>query len=130
MKLFSTNTCHVPQDLSSIMRSKDEVHPELGGMTDKQVQKIWASVESLYKTGNHPLISICLRRKGQIILNRSLGYAQGNTPEGLAKDATIANPDTPVCLFSASKIVTAMLIHMLDETGEINLLDPISYYIP
>ena len=130
MKLFSTNTCHVPQDLSSIMRSKDEVHPELGGMTDKQVQKIWSSIESLYKTGNHPLISICLRRKGQIILNRSLGYAQGNSPEGLAKDAIIANPDTPVCLFSASKIVTAMLIHMLDETGEINLLDPISYYIP
>jgi CubicO group peptidase (beta-lactamase class C family) len=27
-------------------------------------------------------------------------------------------------------MVTAMLIHMLDERGDLNLLDPISYYIP
>lgn len=130
MKLFSTNTCFVPKDLSSITSSKNEVHPELGGMTVKQVDKIWQSIEHLYQTGNHPLISVCLRRKGQIILNRSLGHASGNSADGLAKNAVIANPDTPICLFSASKMITAILIHMLDETGEINLLDPISHYIP
>ncbi|MDM1248039.1 serine hydrolase [Acinetobacter sp. R933-2] len=130
MKIFSTNTCYVPKDLSQIMQSKDEVAAECAGMTEKQVHKIWSSIESLYKTGNHPLISVCLRRKGQIVLNRSLGYTRGNTVQGLANDAVIANPDTPICLFSASKMITAMLIHMLDETGEINLLDPISYYIP
>ncbi|MBJ9951926.1 MULTISPECIES: serine hydrolase domain-containing protein [unclassified Acinetobacter] len=130
MKLFSTNTCFVPKDLGSITRSKNEVHPELGGMTAKQVDKIWQSIEHLYQTGNHPLISMCLRRKGQIMLNRSLGHASGNSADGLAKNAVVANPDTPICLFSASKMITAILIHMLDETGEINLLDPISYYIP
>ncbi|MDR6542224.1 CubicO group peptidase (beta-lactamase class C family) [Acinetobacter bereziniae] len=130
MKLFSTNTCFVPKDLGSITISKNEVHPELGGMTVKQVDKIWQSIEHLYQTGNHPLISVCLRRKGQIILNRSLGHASGNSADGLAKNAVIANPDTPICLFSASKMITAILIHMLDETGEINLLDPISHYIP
>ncbi|ELW76807.1 MULTISPECIES: EstA family serine hydrolase [Acinetobacter] len=130
MKLFSTNTCFVPKDLGSITSNKNEVHPELGGMTVKQVDKIWQSIEHLYQTGNHPLISVCLRRKGQIILNRSLGHASGNSADGLAKNAVIANPDTPICLFSASKMITAILIHMLDETGEINLLDPISHYIP
>ena len=130
MKLFSTNTCYVPKDLNSITQSKNEVLPKQGGMTEQQVQKIWGSIESLYRTGNHPLISVCLRRKGEIILNRSLGYASGNSASGLAQNAVIANPDTPICLFSASKMITAMLIHMLDETGEINLLDPISYYIP
>jgi CubicO group peptidase (beta-lactamase class C family) len=130
VKLFSTNTCFVPKDLGSITSSKNEVHPELGGMTVKQVDKIWQSIEHLYQTGNHPLISVCLRRKGQIILNRSLGHASGNSADGLAKNAVIANPDTPICLFSASKMITAILIHMLDETGEINLLDPISHYIP
>lgn len=130
MKIFSTNTCYVPKDLSLVTQTQHEVAPELGGMTPLQVQKIWNSIEALYQTGNHPLISVCLRRKGQIILNRSIGYAQGNTADGLSTDAVIANPDTPICLFSASKMVTAMLIHMLDETGEINLLDPISYYIP
>lgn len=130
VKIFSTNTCHVPKDLTSIIQSKHEVAAELGGMNSKQVNKIWHSIESLYKTGNHPLISICIRRNGQVMLNRSIGYVQGNTAHGLAKNATIANPDTPICLFSASKMVTAMLVHMLDETGEINLLDPISHYIP
>ena len=130
MKLFSKNICYVPQDLSSITQSKDEVAPELGGMTEKNVSKIWESIEKLYRTGNHPLISVCIRRQGEIILNRSLGYASGNSADGLAENAVIANPDTPVCLFSASKMITAMLVHMLDETGEINLLDPISHYIP
>ena len=130
MKLFSTNTCFVSKDLGSITNSKNEVHPELGGMTEKQVQKIWQSIENLYQTGNHPLISVCLRRQGEIVLNRSLGHASGNSADGLAQNAVIANPDTPICLFSASKMITAILIHMLDETGEINLLDPVSYYIP
>lgn len=130
MKLFSTNTCFVSKDLGSITNSKNEVHPEFGGMTEKQVQKIWQSIENLYQTGNHPLISVCLRRQGEIVLNRSLGHASGNSADGLAQNAVIANPDTPICLFSASKMITAILIHMLDETGEINLLDPVSYYIP
>ncbi|MDO6643447.1 serine hydrolase domain-containing protein [Acinetobacter guillouiae] len=130
MKLFSTNTCYVPKDLSSITQRKNEVSPELGGMTQQQIEKIWQSIENLYQTGNHPLITMCLRRKGEIILNRSLGYASGNSADGLASDAVLGNPNTPICLFSASKIITAMLIHMLDETGAINLLDPISYYIP
>ncbi|OTG84905.1 serine hydrolase domain-containing protein [Acinetobacter sp. ANC 4648] len=130
MKIFSTNTCYVPKDLSSVMHQQHEVAPELGGMTEQQLQKIWESLESLYKTGNYPLISFCLRRKGHILLNRSLGYAHGNSAQGLANDAVIGNTDTPICLFSASKMITAILVHMLNEMGEINLLDPISYYLP
>ncbi len=130
MKIFSTNTCPVPNDLESVIHHKDEVPAELGGMSEQQVQKIWKSIESLYKTGNYPLITFCLRRQGKILLNRSIGYAQGNSPAGLQENALIATPDTPVCLFSASKMITAMLIHLLDEKGEINLLDPVSYYIP
>lgn len=130
MKLLSTNTCFVPHNLISVMRSQDEVNPEQGGMTEQQLQKIWKSVEGAYKTGNYPFIGFCLRRHGKVLLNRSLGYASGNSTQGLSTTAKIGSPDTPVCLFSASKMITAMLIHMLDEQGEINLLDPISYYIP
>lgn len=130
VKILSTNTCYVPNDLNQVIRTKNEVAADLGGMTERQIQNIWNSVENLYKTGNYPLVTLCLRRKGQIVLNRSIGYAQGNSPNGLASDAKIGTPDTPVCLFSASKMITAMLIHMLDERGDLNLLDPISYYIP
>lgn len=55
MKILSTNTCYVPKDLNQVIRSKDEVAAELGGMTERQIQKIWNSVEQLYKTGNYPL---------------------------------------------------------------------------
>lgn len=130
MKLFSSNTCHVPAELASITQAKDEVAPEQGGMSAQQIDKIWLSVEALYRTGNHPLISMCLRRQGKILINRSMGYSRGNSAQGLEYDAVIATPDTPICLFSASKLVNAMLVHLLNEQGKINLLDPISHYIP
>ncbi len=37
----------------------------------------------------------------------------------------------PICFFSASKAVTALLMHMLSEQGGlVNLMDPVSYYCP
>ena len=40
VKILSTNTCYVPKDLNQVIRSKDEVPAELGGMTERQIQKI------------------------------------------------------------------------------------------
>lgn len=131
MKIFSTNTIAVPKDLASITDIAPEAAAQAGGMSAGQVQRIWSAVEQLYRTGNHPQISFCLRRKGQVILNRSIGFAQGNGPEDTATTPKIAaKTTTPICLFSASKIITAMLVHILDEEGTLNLLDPISRYIP
>jgi CubicO group peptidase (beta-lactamase class C family) len=39
-------------------------------------------------------------------------------------------PGTPVCLFSASKAVTAFLMHLLAEDKLVDLHDPISFYAP
>ncbi len=132
MKIFSTNTIKVPHDIASVTRiAEGEVAPELAGMTPTQVNHIWHAVESLYRTGNHPMLSICLRRQGQIVLNRTIGHARGNGPDdSMNTPKLLATPDTPVCLFSASKSITAMLVHLLSERGEIDLLDPISQYIP
>lgn len=132
MKFFSTHTIQVPQDISSVTRTgSNEVLPEKAGMTQVQVARIWSAMEKLYLTGNHPMLAICLRRYGQIVLNRSIGHAQGNSPTDSAiTPKLIATPDTPLCLFSASKTFTAVLIHLLNERGLINLLDPVSYYIP
>ncbi len=132
MKLFSTNTIHVPKDIESLVRyGADEASPNDAGMTDAQVQHIWHAVEGLYRSGNHPMVSLCLRRQGKIVLNRTIGHARGNGPDDrAATPKLIATPDTPVCLFSASKVVTAMLVHLLAERGQIDLLDPVSQYIP
>lgn len=133
MKLLSTNTCHVPASLASVttIDFARETPPQLAGFQPGQVEKIWSAVEGLYRTGISPAITFCLRREGRIVLNRSLGHAHGNGPEDSADTPKVlATPDTPICLFSASKVVTAMLVHLLDERGLIDLLDPISHYIP
>lgn len=131
MNFFSTNTVRVPKDLNSVLDISDEVYPALGGMESKQVNHIWLAIENLYKTGNHPQISFCLRRHGQIVLNRSLGHARGNGPSDSPDvEKKLAKNTTPICLFSASKVITAMLVHLLNEEGVLNILDPISHYIP
>jgi len=133
MKLLSLNSCYVPDDLDSVIQydSQSEVNPESVGMSFKQRNAIWKATETLYKTGASPAITLCVRRKGQIVLNRAIGYARGNGPQDTSQTPKVlATPDTRICLFSASKVVTAMMIHLLDEMGEIDLLDPISNYIP
>ena len=133
MKLLSLNSCYVPEDLDSVIQydSQSEVNPESVGMSFKQRNAIWKATETLYKTGASPAITLCIRRKGQIVLNRAIGHARGNGPQDTAQTPKVlATPDTRICLFSASKVVTAMMIHLLDEMGEIDLLDPISHYIP
>jgi CubicO group peptidase (beta-lactamase class C family) len=133
MKLLSLNSCYVPEDLDSVIQydSQSEVNPESVGMSFKQRNAIWKATETLYKTGASPAITLCIRRKGQIVLNRAIGHARGNGPQDTAHTPKVlATPDTRICLFSASKVVTAMMIHLLDEMGEIDLLDPISSYIP
>lgn len=133
MKLFSTNTCPVPRNLGSVTRyaPAEEAMPGATGLPLEVQGRVWKAVEDLYRSGGSPAVTFCLRHKGQILLNRAIGHARGNGPHD-APDApkVLATPDTPVCLFSASKVITAMLIHLLDERGDIDLLDPISRYIP
>jgi len=119
----------VPDDLDPITRIDDkrEVPADEAGLDPAVVDEIWEDVCKLYRVGAHPLLSICLRRHGRILLNRSIGYQRGDADEA---DAVAAELDTPICLFSASKAISAMLLHLLAEQDEIHLLDPISYYIP
>ena len=124
---------NVPKELESVTSYKpeDEVDPADAGMSKMGVESIWSAVEDLYRTGIHPAISFCLRRQGKIVLKRAIGHARGNGPgDGPDIEKIPATPDTPICLFSASKAVTAMLIHLLVERGEINMMDPVSHYIP
>ena len=41
-----------------------------------------------------------------------------------------ARHDGLYCMFSASKMVTAMLVHLLDERHQVHLDDPVAHYIP
>ena len=123
----------IPPDLSRVTEVDDEleVSAKSVGSTTEAVESVWRRVRELYLTGTHPGIQITLRHRGEVLLQRSLGHSQGNGPHDRRDGPRVPmTPDTPVCYFSASKAVTALLIHMLAEDGLINLLDPVSYYCP
>ncbi len=133
MKIIPCRTIRVPDDLASVIsyNPAEEVDPSEVGMRRDEVQAIWDDVEDLYRSGIHPAISFCLRRKGKIVLKRAIGHARGNGPDDAPKtEKILATPETPMCLFSVSKVAAAMLIHLLDERGQIHLMDPVSHYIP
>ncbi|WP_166268702.1 serine hydrolase domain-containing protein [Marinobacter caseinilyticus] len=126
------NTCAVATDLAPITyRDVAGENPGAVGVSEDSVNAIWHSVERLYQTGTHPGIQLSVRHRGEQVLHRALGHAAGNGPKDDKNARQVRmTTDTPICYFSASKAVTALLIHILAEQGRINLLDPVSYYCP
>ncbi|WP_111497164.1 serine hydrolase domain-containing protein [Marinobacter bohaiensis] len=127
------NTIAVPTDLASVtdIDTSREEAPEDLGLDPTAVASVWRAAENLYRTGVHPGLQLCLRYRGRILLNRALGHASGNGPHDAPDAPRVAmSTDTPVCYFSASKAVTALLIHMLAEQGRINLRHPVAFYCP
>lgn len=123
----------VPDELADVTHidAPAECDPLEAGIAHKQAAAIWAGVEDLYRTGYYPAVMFCLRRQGKVVFNRAIGHARGNGPLDDADTPKVpARASTPSCIFSASKAMTAMVLHRMEERGEINLLNPISHYIP
>jgi len=121
--------CSIPADLEAVTSRGDEVR--VRGANRKAVVDVWNAVEALYRTGVHPAIQLCIRHRGRVVLNRAIGHARGNAPEDPPEGEKVpVGVETPFCLYSASKAITAMLIHKLDETHALHLDDRVCDYIP
>ncbi len=120
-----------PGDITEVSRRGAEAPAPAGGLADDDVDAIWRAAIGAYKTGLYPALALCVRRRGQVVLDRSLGHVSGNAPgDGADAHRVIATPATPFNLFSASKMVTAMLVHLADQRGQVHLDDPVAHYIP
>ena len=121
----------VPEDLRAVTTIGEEAAPAQGGMSQAAVDRIWKSVEAFYRSGVHPAIQLCLRRDGAVVLDRAIGHARGNGPsdDGL-EPPELATPATPFCIFSASKAITAMVAHLLDQQDRLHVNDRVCDYIP
>ncbi len=129
---FRHARCWVPEDLSFITDIGDEEPAAAGGMQPGDIEAIWARATALFRRGLHPVVSLCLRRQGRVVLNRTLGFSHGcgpDAPDGW-QGRTIATNQTPLCIFSASKAITAMVIHLLDEQGLLHIDDRVVEYWP
>ena len=106
-----------PEEVTT--KSHRETDPRGVGLASQDVEAIWDSVVTFYKAGLHPAIALCIRRRGEIILDRAIGHARGNSPQDPEGTPLVkATPDTLYNFFSGSKSVTAMLIHLLQEEGQ------------
>lgn len=116
---------------AAVTRIAPEDDPRDVGLTRATTDAIWRAVVGYYETGLQPAMSLCLRRRGRIILHRSIGHTHGNSPDD-PEDAPkrVATPESEFNLFSASKAVTAMLVHELDDRGLLHLDDPVEEYLP
>jgi CubicO group peptidase (beta-lactamase class C family) len=121
----------IPKDLDAVTTIAEETDPREVGMSTDNVEAIWKAVQNLYRSGIHPAIALCIRRDGEVVLDRAIGHASGNGPSD-DKDAekAAATPQTPFCIFSATKGTTATLIHLLDERGLLHIGDPVAEYLP
>src|SRR5207253_1166027 len=95
------------------------------------VEAIWRGATSLYRAGMYPALGLCVRRHGEVVLDRSIGWARGGGP-GDRRDAVrvAATPATPYCIYSASKAITATVIHLLDERGLLDTQARVAEYLP
>ena len=122
---------YVARDLDAITDVGPEDPPEAGGVDADAVGSIWRSVQDWYRSGVHPAMQVCVRRHGAVILNRSIGHAYGNGPnDGRDTERAPATVDTPFCVYSTSKAITAFLVHKLCERGVLSLDDKVADYIP
>ncbi|GAB4214639.1 MAG: EstA family serine hydrolase [Sandaracinaceae bacterium] len=123
----------VPRDLEPLIdRSTRERDPAFVGMERRAIDRIWNAVLALYRTGTQPGIAIAVRRRGEIVLERAVGHLRGAPMRGArrAAEPVPLRHDSPFCIFSVSKAVTAMLVHLLDDRGVLHVDDPIAEYIP
>jgi CubicO group peptidase (beta-lactamase class C family) len=122
---------HVPKDLGPITTVGAEDDPELAGLSQAKLERIWSSARGLYRSGVHPALQLCLRRNGRVVLNRSIGHARGNGPRDPRHAPKVAaTPDTPFCVFSTSKGITALVVHLLQDRGALDIADKVTDYIP
>lgn len=121
----------VPRDLDAVTTVGDEAAPKEGGVSAENVEGIWAAAQDWYRAGAHPALQVCVRRNGAVILDRALGHARGNGPhDGKDVEKEAATPETPFCVYSTSKSITAFVVHKLCERGLLDLEDPIARHIP
>jgi CubicO group peptidase (beta-lactamase class C family) len=132
MRCPLVTACRVPADVERVASVRPgEVPARAVGADPHAIERAWDAVKRLYRSGFHPAIALCVRHRGQVVLDRAIGHASGNGPADPPDAPKVAaTPDTPFCIFSAAKAVTAMVVHLLDQRRLVHLDDPVCEYLP
>jgi CubicO group peptidase (beta-lactamase class C family) len=130
LNLPGTQRCRLPRDLEEVLDIGEE-SPGGSDVPAADVERVWDAAQAIYATGVHPALSLCVRRRGVVVLNRAIGHARGNSPQDPPDAPKLSvSTETPFDIFSASKAITAMVIHKLDEQHVLHLEDRVCDFIP
>lgn len=122
--------CRIPSDLDAVTCVGWE-DPGGSDVKRERIERVWERVVALYRTGVHPALQVCIRRDGCVVLHRAIGHARGNAPQDPPDTPRVPlDTESPFDIFSASKAITAMLIHKLDEEHVLHLEDRVCDFIP
>jgi CubicO group peptidase (beta-lactamase class C family) len=121
----------MPRDLDDVTTAGPEEPAEAAGLDERNVEAMWKAAVDLYRSGVHPALQLCVRRHGKVVIDRAIGHKTGNGPHDPPDAEKVqATPETPFCVYSASKGITAMVIHLLDEQGALSIEDRVADHIP
>ena len=105
----------VPADLEAVTSIGDEDH---SGVDASAIDRIWRATRHWYSAGMHPAIQVCVRHRGNVVLDRAIGHGWGNGPDDPPDAEKIpVTTETPFCVYSAAKAMTTTVVHMLAERG-------------
>ena len=121
----------LPDDLEAATARGREADPASVGLSEELVDGIWDSALDLYRSGVHPALQLCLRRQGEVVIDRAIGHARGNGPaDDRDTPKVAATTETPFCVYSTSKAITAMVVHLLADRGALSIDDRVADHIP
>lgn len=114
---------HVPRHLDGITTVHPEVDAADVGLGKRAVPRVVTALETMFRTGLHPGVSLVVRKRGEVVVSRGIGHLQLGGDE-------LMSPTTPTCLFSCSKAITALVLHKLAEDGVLELDDTVAHHLP
>lgn len=124
---------HAPDSLDPALLDEltdrgDEVpFPADPGAADR----IWTAAQHWYQAGVQPGIAVCVRHRGEVIVDRAIGHARGNGPGDAPEAEKVPlRTGTPVCVFSAAKAMASTVLHLLIERGDLALSDRVDDLLP
>ncbi len=93
------------------------------GQTNDSLSKRIGKISEESAAGDNFSGSVLLARNGKVIYKNSFGFADRKVKRKFL-------PETPSSIASIGKVLTAVLILKLAETGKLSLTDPISKFLP
>ena len=99
------------------------VNPKEVGVDPQRVEHLFAAIERKINEGWLYGGAFLLARRGKIVAARGVGQSE-------PKKNRAAKPDDIFCLFSTSKPITATMLLIKADQGEVRLCDKVADYIP